>query len=248
MIEKFTAFVVDDEFDARISIKTLCEKSFPELHFVGEANSVKTAIPSLLELQPQILFLDIKLGDGTGFDILEQIGKVDCQVLFTTAYDEYAIKAIKARATDYLLKPISIKDLKSAVQLAIETINDKHELTELRNTINQYKVEKVGLPARDRIELTTITDIIRLQAESNYTYVYLKNGSKILVAKTLKNFETLLKDKHFLRVHQSHIVNIDSIASFDQKANQFLLHTNEQIPVSRRYKALLNKLFSMKVI
>lgn len=242
------AVIVDDEADARAIIAQFLTKFCKEVTEIHRASNVAAAVQLIDENEPELLFLDINMRDETGFDVLEAVTYKGFEVIFTTAYKEHALKAIKASAFDYLLKPINPLELQKTVARAAEAIHSKQELQNLKDTIATFKIERVGLPLKNRIELTNINDIIRLQAEANYTHVYLKNGEKVLIAKTLKSFEALLNNKNFIRVHQSHIINVDAVVRFDAKEKILLLKTEEEVPVSRRFKTLVVDCLSMKII
>ncbi len=244
----YSTIIIDDEIDARTNIRSFAEKFCPELQFVGEADSVKKGIEIIEELKPQLIFLDIKLGDGTGFNLLERVAYKGFKVIFVTAYDEFAIKAIKVKALDYLLKPLNKTDLVEAVQQAVQSISSANEVEMLKATIANFEVKKMGFPTGKGIQLSKITDIVRLEADGNYTRIYLKSNESILVAKTLKIFEDTLIEASFIRVHQSHLVNVHVIDFFDTKQNILkLMDSDVLIPVSRRNKSNLVNIINMKI-
>lgn len=242
---RYSAIIIDDEPDARLNIRTFTEQFCPEINFIGEADSVKNAISLIDSLKPQLLFLDIQLGDGTGFEILEKV-KHHSKVIFTTAYDQYAIKAFKVKAIDYILKPINPLELQKAVNSATTSISEHLELSQLKKEMDN-SIEKIGIPVKGKIELQKLESILRLESESNYTKIFLIDGSNVVVAKTLKMFEEILIKKQFIRVHKSHLVNFKYIAKLDQKNNILHLTNNEEIPVSRRYKSLITNAIGMKI-
>ena len=242
----YSAIIIDDESDARLNIRTFTEQFCPEINFIGEAESVRNAVPLIDSLKPQLLFLDIQLGDGTGFEILENV-KHQSKVIFTTAYDQYAIKAFKVKAIDYILKPINPLELQKAVNSATTSISEHMELNQLKKEMDNSSFDKIGIPVKGKIELQKLESILRLESESNYTKIFLKDGSNVVVAKTLKMFEEILIKKHFIRVHKSHLVNFRFVAKLDQKNNILHLTNNEQIPVSRRYKSLITNAIGMKI-
>jgi two-component system LytT family response regulator len=220
-MKKFTAIVVDDITEA---LEMLChdiEKHHPEIEIIGKASSVISAAKLLQKNHPDILFLDIKLGDGTGFDILEIVSNLQSKIIFVTASDEYAIKAFKFAAIDYILKPYSNEDLANSIKKATEQIQpNKEQIAVLQESIKNTN---------------KVSEIIRCNSDNNYTTFHLKNGKKILVSKTLKYYADMLKEHQFLRVHQSHLINTSYIKEFIKSDGGYLiLKDKSNIPVSVR--------------
>ena len=242
------AIIVDDEVDALVTIEQFLSKFCPEITVVAKADGVHSAIEAIDENPCDIVFLDINLQDGTGFDVLGKVESQQFKTIFTTAYDQYAIRAFEVNAFQYLLKPINPIKLQSAVQSALREIEVVNNLKTLNETIANFRAEKVGLPVKGKVELTDMHDILRLESESNYTTVFLVDGKSVLVAKTLKAFQQLLEDKFFQRIHQSHMVNVNHIVSFNRKENRLTLSTGVELPVSRRFKPILLDLIGMKVV
>lgn len=248
-MNKLTSFVVDDISDALELLINDIEKHHPEIEIVGKASSVVEASKHLLKINPDILFLDIMLGDGTGFDILEIVPNLTSKVIFVTASDEYAIKAFKFAAIDYILKPYSLKELSMAIEKAKTQIKPRQDqLSVLKQIVNQptIKPTKLSLHTSEKIIVINIEDIIRCKSDNNYTTFYLKDASKVLVSKTLKYYSDILKEVNFLRVHQSHLVNKAYIKEFIKADGGYLiLIDSSNIPVSARKKteiiAALNK-------
>jgi two-component system LytT family response regulator len=237
-MKKFTAIVVDDIPEA---LEMLChdiEKHHPEIEIIGKASSVISAAKLLQKNHPDILFLDIKLGDGTGFDILEIVSNLQSKIIFVTASDEYAIKAFKFAAIDYILKPYSNEDLANSIKKATEQIQpNKEQIAVLQESIkNTNKVsQKISLHTSEKIIVLELSEIIRCNSDNNYTTFHLKNGKKILVSKTLKYYADMLKEHQFLRVHQSHLINTSYIKEFIKSDGGYLiLKDKSNIPVSVR--------------
>ncbi|MFT6066259.1 MAG: two-component system LytT family response regulator [Paraglaciecola sp.] len=237
-MKKFTAIVVDDITEA---LEMLChdiEKHHPEIEIIGKASSVISAAKLLQKNHPDILFLDIKLGDGTGFDILEIVSNLQSKIIFVTASDEYAIKAFKFAAIDYILKPYSNEDLANSIKKATEQIQpNKEQIAVLQESIkNTNKVsQKISLHTSEKIIVLELSEIIRCNSDNNYTTFHLKNGKKILVSKTLKYYADMLKEHQFLRVHQSHLINTSYIKEFIKSDGGYLiLKDKSNIPVSVR--------------
>ncbi len=235
-----TAIIVEDMPDALQLLKSDLETNHPEIKIIDTAQSVVEAAKSLRNTQPDILFLDIMLGDGTGFDVLEIFPELKSKIIFVTASDEYAIRAFKFAAIDYVLKPYSNKELAQAIAKAKKQIQpNKERLNILKDTLSapEQKPDKISLHTLDKIIIVSLDDIIRCESDSNNTIFYLQDGQKIFVTKTLKYFADMLKSYQFLRVHQSHLVNLQCISAFIKKDGGYLMLKNgENIPVSVRKK------------
>lgn len=240
-MKKFTSFVVDDIPEALELLINDIENNHPEIEIIGKAASVVEASKRLQTLKPDILFLDIMLGDGTGFDILEIVPNLNAKVIFVTASDEYAIKAFKFAAIDYILKPYSLEELTVAINKAKVQIQPKQEqLNVLKQIVTAPNTQptQLSLHTSEKIIIVNIEDIIRCKSDNNYTTFYLKDKSKVLVSKTLKYYSDILKELNFLRVHQSHLINKTFIKEFIKSDGGYLiLNDSSNIPVSARKKA-----------
>jgi two-component system LytT family response regulator len=236
-----TAIIIEDMADALQLLQSDLENHHPEIKVIDTAQSVVEAAKLLRKTQPDILFLDIMLGDGTGFDILEIFPDLSSKIIFVTASDEYAIRAFKFAAIDYVLKPYSNEDLATAITRAKEQIEpNKERLSILKNTLAapEAKPDKISLHTLDKIIIVSLENIVRCEADNNNTVFYLKEGKKIFVTKTLKYFADMLSSYEFLRVHQSHLVNMQCINAFIKSDGGYLLLKNkETVPVSVRKKA-----------
>ncbi|WP_108868856.1 LytR/AlgR family response regulator transcription factor [Aquimarina aquimarini] len=235
-----TAIIVEDMPDALQLLKSDLKANHPEIKVIDTAQSVVEAAKSLRNTEPDILFLDIMLGDGTGFDILEIFPELKSKIIFVTASDEFAIRAFKFAAIDYVLKPYSNEELGQAIARAKEQIQpNKERLDILKETLSapEQKPDKISLHTLDKIIIVSLDDIIRCESDSNNTIFYLMDGQKIFVTKTLKYFADMLKNYQFLRVHQSHLVNLQCISAFIKTDGGYLMLKNgENIPVSVRKK------------
>ena len=211
------------------------------IQIIGTATSVVEASKLLRRLQPDILFLDIMLGDGTGFDVLEIIPDLRSKIIFVTASDAYAIKAFKFAAIDYILKPYSDEDLNTAIDKALNQLQpERKQLSILQETISNPSnaPTKISLHTLDKIVVVCLEEIIKCKSDNNYTTFYFENGSKMMVTKTLKYFADLLKESHFLRVHQSHLVNTKYIKAYIKSDGGYLvLKDKSTVPVSVRKRA-----------
>ncbi|MDX1270223.1 LytTR family DNA-binding domain-containing protein [Bizionia paragorgiae] len=238
---KLTAILVEDLTDALQLLKHDITSRFPDIEIIDTAQSVVEAAKVLRKKEPDVLFLDIMLGDGTGFDILEIFPDLKSKIIFVTASDEYAIKAFKFAAIDYVLKPYSHEDLDQAITRAVSQIQPNRErLSILKDTLiaPNKKPDKISLHTLDKIIIVNLDTIVRCESDSNNTLFYLENGKKIFVTKTLKYFADLLKPYEFLRIHQSHLINLQCIAEFIKSDGGYLLLKNgENVPVSVRKRA-----------
>lgn len=218
MDTKITAAIVDDELGNRENLLRMLGKYCPQIHISAFCSSVAEARIVLAETRPDILFLDICLGSNTGFSLLESLPDISFEVIFVTAFDQYAIQAIRFSALDYLLKPIDPEELTRAVDKAVCITLRKQENRRMQNLLNNAKTvdkqKKIALSVADKIEFVEVGTIVRCESESNYTTFFLKSGEKLIVSRTLKEFDDLLTPYNFLRVHQSHLINLDEIKSF----------------------------------
>jgi two-component system LytT family response regulator len=251
-MKKFTSIVVDDIPEALNMLSNDIEKNHPEIEIIGKATSVIEAAKLLQKKHPDILFLDIMLGDGTAFDILEIVPNLQSKIIFVTASDEYAIKAFKFAAIDYILKPYSNEDLANSIKKAKVYIQpNKEQLSVLQESIrNPNRIsQKISLHTSEKIIIVQLSEIIRCKSDNNYTTFHLENGQKILVSKTLKYYADMLKEHEFIRVHQSHLINTKYIKEFIKSDGGYLiLKDKSNIPVSIRKRnevieALNNSIF-----
>ena len=246
-MSKLTAIIVDDMPSTLKMLQNDIVKHHKEIEIIGTAKSVVEAAVLLRKKQPDILFLDIMLGDGTGFDVLEIHPNLSSKIIFVTASDEFAIKAFKFAAIDYILKPYSNEDLSNAINKAkIQIKPDKEQLTVLQQSIKQpnQRPKKISLSTSDKIIVVNLDDIIRCKSDNNYTEFFLIDNQKILVGKTLKYFADMLKEFDFIRVHQSHLINIQYIKEFIKSDGGYLVLKNKiTIPVSvRKRNEVIQKL------
>lgn len=236
-----TAIIVEDMKDAMQLLKSDIETHHKDIKIINTAQSVVEAAKVLRKVQPDILFLDIMLGDGTGFDVLEIFPELKSKIIFVTASDEFAIKAFKFAAIDYVLKPYAHNELADAIERAKEQIQpNKERLTILKDTLTapDKKPDRISLHTLDKIIIVNLDDIVRCESDSNNTMFHLQDGKKVFVTKTLKYFADLLKPAGFLRIHQSHLINLQYISAFIKTDGGYLMLKNgENVPVSVRKKA-----------
>lgn len=247
-----TAVLVDDDSNLREGMKALLSRYAPEMQILGEAENVSDAVSVIDGLNPQIVFLDIQLADGTGFDILEKLteknGKIESQVVFITAHEQYAIKAFRFSALDFLLKPVDPEELEKVIEKIKNAIKKRDTfdhidllLENIRKKVDNFK--RIALSTTDGIHLFEISDIIRCESTDNYTTFHIKNNRPILISKTLKEYEELLTEHGFERIHQSHLINLAYLKSYIKKDGGYVImsdHSN--LPVSQRKKERLQEL------
>jgi two-component system LytT family response regulator len=236
------ALIVDDEKRARETIREVIKLYCPEITSVSEADSVPTAVEAIHAENPDLLFLDIRLNDGSGFDVLKHLHDKKPGIIFITAYEEYAIQAFKVSALDYLLKPIDPDDFSAAVKRALQKINEGKFAERMdvfmKNMENASQgLKKMTLKTSDSIHVINIADIVCCEADRNYTDFHLITGEKITVSRSLGEYEDMLPVDSFLRVHQSYLVNAAYIKRYDKTDGGFLITVNgKTIPVSTRKK------------
>jgi two-component system LytT family response regulator len=235
--------IIDDEPNARQLISNVLELYCPQVEVVGQAHNVESGIELIRRENPELVLLDIQMPDGSGFDLLKKIGEIDFSFIFITAYEHYAIKAIKLSALDYLLKPINTNELIDSIEKAqLSQVNMdeiKTKLENYHNNINQQNREKrLTLNTTDSVYSIKIKDITYCKSDKNYTDIHLLKGKKLLVSKTLKDFELLLSDYGFFRVHQSYLVNMNYVSYYEKEGlgGNAILENEASIPVSSRKK------------
>ncbi len=236
-----TAIVVDDEMYGREAMISLLNDYCPDVEIAGTADNALTAIKEIRQKQPDIVFLDIEMPHGSGFDVLEGLGDLEFEVVFTTAYDHYAIQAIRFSAIDYLLKPIDHQELKVAVERARkkrkEGIKNRHKEVFIENLKPGNRNKRISIPVDEGYIFIEMDQIIRLDGDGNYTYFFLKNNIKYTVVKALREYEELLKGTQFMRIHQSAVINLDCVAKYIRgRGGSVIMSDGAEIEVSRRKK------------
>lgn len=231
--------IVDDEAATRMLLRRLFKDYFPDVQIIGEADSVATGLSLLKTNSPELLFLDIQMPDGSGFDLLNHFEQPDFQLIFITAFDQFALKAFQYNAIDYLLKPLEPKSLREA----IEKLRKQKELAlrprlnGLMETMETKQAKRIALSSAEGYAFYNLEEIIRLESSGNYTTFYIQDGQRTTVAKTIKEYEELLPEQLFFRVHQSHIVSLQHVRKFLKSDNGLALMADGcKVPVSRRKK------------
>jgi two-component system LytT family response regulator len=245
-MSEIKAIIVDDEQHCIEALHTMLLKKCPEVTVVGSVNSVKDAKDMISELQPDVVFLDVEMPHQNGFELLKLFDKINFDVIFTTAYEQYALKAIKFNALDYLLKPFSVKELQDAIQKCVsrrsaQAIESQHSPIEvfLQNmkTLHQTH-KKIALPTINGLVFMPVQNIVRCESTGNYTRIFFTDKKNLMVSRPLKEFEELLTDVDFFRVHNSHLINLQQMQSYIQGEGGFaLMSDGTQVEVSRRRKA-----------
>lgn len=233
--------IVEDEEIARKVLKSLLAQYCPDVMVCAEADDVESGKAMINAFRPDLVFLDIEMPGGGGFKLLNSIEKSDFEVVFITAYEQFAIKAIRHAALDYLLKPVDPKELVAAVEKVNEAkykkILKRQYDTLLKNLDpEQLVVRKISLSTADKIHLIEVDNIIRCESDNYYTIIYFKNGTNLLVSKTLKEMEQKLEEFDFVRTHKSHLVNMRNITNFIKDEMVVLMSDGTKVPVSKRKK------------
>ncbi|HYG52625.1 MAG TPA: LytTR family DNA-binding domain-containing protein [Flavobacteriales bacterium] len=231
------AVIIDDEERGRITIRNYIGTYANFITLAGEADSVETGIALIESLRPEIIFLDIQMGDGTGFDLIDQLKDRTFNVVFVTAFDHFALKAFQFNAMDYLLKPLDPDAFKRTTE-KLRSSKIRNLETQIEALINfNKKPLKIALPSTDSIKYVNIADIIYLEADNNYTTFYIVNNEKIVVSKTIKDYEEMLEGMPFFRIHQSYIVNLRLINKYIKGEGGYVeMESGQTLEVARRRK------------
>lgn len=248
------ALIIDDDSNLRQGLKQMLQHLAPNIQIVGEADDVKGGVELLQKLQPQVVFLDIQLTDGTGFDILEnyqsQYGKPKWQVVFITAHEQYAIRAFRFSALDFLLKPVDLEELQQVIQKieqnAKKDLDFKNIDVLLEHISKKNETQKrIALATFEGIHLFDIKDIIRCESTDNYTTFYFVNHKAVMVSKTLKEYEELLSQHGFERIQQSHLINLQYLKTYIKKDGGYVIMTDgAELPISSRKKDRLQQIIN----
>ena len=243
--------IVDDEQHCLEELQHLLKPYRDSVEIVGYAKSVEEGVLLIHEKRPDLVFLDVQIGKQTGFDLLQQVPSSTFDVIFTTAYDKYAVDAFKFSALDYLLKPIEPNELKRSLEKHQRHASTKYLERKMdvlmHNLSNMNGVKKITVPTLEGYEFLETSEIVRCQSDANYTEIFLGSGKKLMVSRTLKSFEELLGDEHFFRVHYSHLINLKKVRKYIKgKGGHVVMKDNTSIEVStRRKEEFLNQLKGM---
>lgn len=238
-----TIAIVDDSCDARSALATLLKRNISNAIIV-EADGVEDGISLVQRTKPEVVFLDVMMGDGTGFDLLSKIPNQDFKVVFVSGYDTYAVRAFKYSAVDYLVKPVVESELIDTLSRLSKSLSKQSidlMMAALQINADQSKKRKqLVLRDAEAVYATDIKDIIRCQSSNNYTTFYFQGRPTLMITKPLKEFEELLEDMDFFRTHQSHLINLDYLEKFQRKEGGFaIMKDGTEIPVASRKRELL---------
>jgi two-component system LytT family response regulator len=244
MTRKLRTLIVDDEPNAVDLIFSIIGEYCPDLEVIGKAYDVPEGVRIINEKKPDLVFLDVEMPNGTGFDLLNQFPDKDFDVVFITAFNHYAIKAIKFSAVDYILKPINIKEFIESVNKVVQKRSENktqnnENLKVLFENLRSGSPSRLAIPTADGMEYLNPKEIIRIEADRSYSWFYLTGNRKILVSRHLKEFQELLSDRYFFRSHNSHLINLKYVRKYVRKEGGFIeMQDGEQIPISRNRKDL----------
>ncbi len=240
--------IIDDEVNNIDNLNGLLQQYCPQVHVAGTAMNAESGARIIKELAPQLVFLDIQMPDKSGFDMLKDLHDYNFEIILATAYDTYGIQAVKFSALDYLLKPLNIAELKSAVTKAEKRIKESQKNHELENLLTLIKnreeksTHRLALPTMKETRFVNPREIIRCESTNAYTSFYLVNNEKIVVSKPIYEYEELLADFNFIRCHQSHLINTHFVKSWLKgNGDHLILENGTQIPVSRNKKELVTQ-------
>ncbi|MCC6289360.1 MAG: response regulator transcription factor [Chitinophagaceae bacterium] len=242
------AVIIDDEVNNIDNLQQLLKVYYPTINIVDTAGSVEEGVEAISEKKPNLVFLDIQMPGKNGFDLLTQINQRDFEVIFVTAYEQYAIQAMRFSAIDYLLKPINVDDLIGAIERAVKSIEIKMNNKRVENLIHflkwqQNKEEhRIALVTNKETRFVKPEEIIRCESSNNYTRIFISDGTQLLVSRPIFQFEEMLTGYGFVRCHQSHLVNKIYVRSWIREDGEFLLIKNgEQVPISRNKKEVVKE-------
>lgn len=235
-----SAILIDDEEPARKTLSAFLTSFCPDVTILAECSNVPEGVLAINKFTPDFIFLDIEMPEYSGFELLKFFKQIDFEIIFVTAYSEYAIKAFEVSAIDYLLKPIQIQSLQAAVEKVKQKKKDfalQQRIDLLKDTLANNEVRKIALPMNDGLLFIDIADIILIEADGSYSHVYLKNGSKILVSKKLRFFEDILSSRVvFFRPHRSHLINLNYLQKYLKGESTILLDNSVRVNLSRDRK------------
>ena len=234
--------IIDDEHYGRQSLQQAVEQYCPEVAILQICESPEAGIAAINALKPDLVFLDVQMPNMSGFDVLQKLSPIDFEVIFVTSYDQYAIKAIKFSAIDYLLKPVDVDDLIHAVQRAKENLQKNGKRQRYQSVLHNLnytsgKIEKLAVPTLEGIDFFRTDDIIYCEADGSYTTLYLAGHQKQVISKNLKDFENLLSGSGFCRVHNSHLINLGHVKKYVRGDGGYVILTDDHhVDISRRRK------------
>jgi two-component system LytT family response regulator len=244
MTKKLKTIIIDDEVNAVDFINTIIGEYCPELEVVGKAQNVTEGVRKIMESKPDLVFLDVEMPNGTGFDLLAHFPEKEFDVVFITAFNHYAIKAIKFSAVDYILKPININEFIEAVSRVLQkrsstSVRGNDNFKILMENLKTSTPSRLAIPTADGMEYLNPKEILRIEADRSYSWFFLAGNRKILVSKNLKEFQDLLGDRYFFRSHNSHLINLKYVRRFIRREGGYIeMQDGAHIPISRNRKDL----------
>lgn len=246
---KLKAIIVDDEAGSREVLARQLEHYCPEIELLGSARNGADAARLIRETEPDVVFLDVEMGGETGFDLLKNLGEVKFDVVFTTAHEKYAMEAIRFSALDYLMKPILAEELKRSVSRLLRKNTSGERLRHMDALIYNINYsnsdKKIALPLQNGFEFISLSEVVRCESANNYTLFHLSNGTNLLVSRTMLEFEKLLANYYFLRIHQSHLINLRHVQRYVKNdGNALIMSDGCRLEVSRRKKQELMQALS----
>lgn len=242
-MDKITAIIIEDEKASRVTLQNYLVKYCPVVSVLAEAENIKEGHALIKKLHPDLVFLDIEMPYGNAFDLLEKFDSLDFELIFVTAFSKYALEALNLSASNYLLKPLDISQLIEAVEKVGKQLSEKQQVQTsnilLENlSIENKQLKKMVLPMLDGFEVVVLKDIIRCQANDNLTNIFLQDGTRRTVCRTLKFYEEVLQAYDFVRVHKSHMININYVKQYKKgKGGEVILSNGKEVPVSPSKKA-----------
>ena len=239
---KIKAIIVDDEENARKALLNMLEFYCQDIEIAGIAENITAAFDLIQKTTPELVFLDIQMPDGNGFELLKKFKKIPFKVIFVTAFDQFALRAIKLSAVDYLLKPVSPRDLIKSTNKVMDELAKEERLAQKLEALEEnmdtsQQAKKIILNTSTNMHVLKLEDIIRCEADENYTRVMTNDGKVVMVAKTIKEFDEMLTPYGFCRIHQSHLINLNHVITYEKgSSGMVVLSSNEKVPVSGRRK------------
>lgn len=245
--------IIDDDQLARRGLRRILEQNFPEIEICGEADSVASGVALINEIEPDLVFLDIEMPDGTGFNLLDKLTKINFKLVFASSYSDYAITAFKYSAFDYIVKPVLIENVRATIKRIndIPVLQEKQRVEVLKSSINHVPDadQTIALPEINGFTIVKISDILRCEGERNYSRIFFKDGTTVLVSRTLLDFDNLLASHGFFRIHRSHLISLRNVNRYLKSDGGMIeLNDNTQLPVSPKFKdELLNRLLYNRI-
>jgi len=249
----YHTIIIDDDQLARQVLRRILENNFEEIEIVGEADGMASGLSLIKEFDPDLVFLDIEMPDGTGFRLLEQLPIVNFKVIFTTSYSDYAITAFKYSAFDYIVKPIQITNVRSIINRIkeIPILLEKQRIEVLKKNMTQPNDEDttIALPETNGFSIVKVKDIIRCEGERNYSRIFFINGKSVLISRTLLEFDNMLVPHGFFRIHRSHLISLRNVNRYLKSDGGLIeMIDKTQLPVSPKFKdELLNRLLYNRI-